>query len=84
MTAFEKHKEKLADLEFMMGKHRGRLAMAMDLLTDAIVLSGQHGIYCKASGKTDQPNRDLRELAETLNQTKQLIQNVLHELKGKK
>lgn len=78
MTVFEKHQEKLADLEFMMGKHRGRLAMAMDLLTDAIVLSGQHGIYCKA------PNRDLKELAETLNQTKQLIQNVLHELKGKK
>ena len=84
MTVSNKHQEKLADLEFMMGRHRGRLAMAMDLLTDAIVLSGQHGIYCKASEKKEKPSRDLHEVAETLNQAKQLIQNVLHELKGKK
>lgn len=67
MTISESNQKKLADLEFMMGKHRGRLAMAVDLLSDAILLSGQQ-----------------KEVTDLLNDTKQLIQNVLHELKGKK
>ena len=33
----------------MMGATRGRLAVALDLLTDSLALVGQHGVYCKAS-----------------------------------
>ena len=33
----------------MMGPHRGRLAVSLDLLTNALVLVGQHGVYCHSA-----------------------------------
>jgi hypothetical protein len=50
--AYERFRRKRAELqrhEFMMGVERGRLAVALDLLTDSLILVGQHGVYC-ASG----------------------------------
>ena len=32
----------------MMGSARGRLAVALDLLTDSLALVGQHGVYCRS------------------------------------
>jgi len=64
---------KLQDLELLMGRHRGRLAMALDLLTEAIVLSSP------PSASSHTPSQ-----LDLLNEAKEMIQNVLHELKGKK
>ena len=34
---------------FMRGEAAGRLAVALDALTDALVLVGQHGVYCTSN-----------------------------------
>ncbi len=44
--------EELEREEFMRGEARGRLAVALDVLTDAMVLVGQHGVYCKSERKS--------------------------------
>ncbi len=43
MTVYEERREELEKHEFMMGVPRGRLAVTLDVLTDALVLVGQHG-----------------------------------------
>ena len=48
MSVFEKHRESLERHETMMGGARGRLAVALDLLTDSLALVGQHGVYCRS------------------------------------
>src|SRR5437016_3894818 len=45
MSAFEEHKEELEKFEQMFGRERGRLAVSLDRLTNALVLVGQHGVY---------------------------------------
>ena len=42
MSAFEKYKEELDKFEQMFGRERGRLAVSLDRLTNALVLVGQH------------------------------------------
>jgi hypothetical protein len=46
MSVFEEKRGELEHHEFMMGLERGRLAVALDLLTDSLILVGQHGVYC--------------------------------------
>ena len=47
-TVFDKHRDTLEQHETMMGSARGRLAVALDLLTDSLALVGQHGVYCRS------------------------------------
>ena len=44
MSAIDKHRQALEVHETMMGQRRGRLAVAMDLLTDALAMIGQHTV----------------------------------------
>jgi hypothetical protein len=43
-SALAEHRESLEKHEFMMGVERGRLAVSLDMLTDALILIGQHGV----------------------------------------
>ena len=45
-SAFDEHKDELEHYEQMFGRDRGRLAVSLDRLTNALVLVGQHGVYC--------------------------------------
>ena len=56
MSVFDEKRAELEQHEFMMGVERGRLAVALDLLTDALILVGQHGVYC-ASSRNPQSRR---------------------------
>ena len=49
MSVFDEKRTELEQHEFMMGVERGRLAVALDLLTDSLILVGQHGVYCASS-----------------------------------
>ena len=49
MSVFDDRKDSLEQHEFQMGRERGRLAVTLDLLTDALVLVGQHGVYCQSA-----------------------------------
>ena len=65
----------------MYGRERGRLAVSLDRMTNALVLVGQHGIYCTSQRNPAVPAMDLRIVAQELEHAKQLVQSVMEELK---
>jgi len=83
MSAFQEHQEELEHYEQMFGKERGRLAVSLDRITNALVLVGQHGVYCTSQRNPTVPAMDLRMIAQELTHAKELIQAVMEELKRK-
>lgn len=77
MSAFEKHRRELEVHETMMGASRGRLAVALDLLTDALAMVGQHGVYCQSARQPGRPAMDLRAVIEQIGDAKELVQSVI-------
>ncbi|HEY0264474.1 MAG TPA: hypothetical protein VGC07_08115 [Granulicella sp.] len=71
----------LEKYEFMMGEARGRLALSLDMLTDALILVGQHGVYCKSARNPAQPALDLQAVLAELNGAKELISTVMEKLR---
>ncbi len=84
MSAFWARKEELEKYEFMMGLERGRLAVSLDVLTDALALIGQHGVYCVSNRNPSKPALDLQAVMQGVNDAKELIASVMEELKHKK
>ncbi|HUV69555.1 MAG TPA: hypothetical protein VMW15_07830 [Terracidiphilus sp.] len=84
MSVFDEQRAELERHEFMMGLERGRLAVALDLLTDALILVGQHGVYCASSRNPSKPALDLQAVLGGMNGAKQLIQSVMEELRAQK
>lgn len=84
MTAFDDHREELERYEFMMGVPRGRLAVTMDVITDALAFVGQHGVYCQSARQAGKPAMDIQIIMKNLNDAKTLIQSVMAELEGTK
>src|SRR5438309_464529 len=62
---------------------RGRLAVTMDLVTDAMALVGQHGVYCQSQRWPGKPVMDVQMVMKSLADAKELIQSVMEELKRK-
>jgi hypothetical protein len=81
MNAFEEHKDELEHFEQMYGRERGRLAVSLDRMTNALVLVGQHGVYCTSQRNPAVPAMDLRIITQELEHAKQLVQSVMEELK---
>ena len=83
MSVYEERREELEKHEFMMGVPRGRLAVTLDILTDALVLVGQHGVYCQSARQPGKPAMDIQMITKSISDAKELISNVLEELKSK-
>ena len=81
MSAFEEHKDELERAEQMYGRHRGRLAVSLDRMTNALVLVGQHGVYCTSQRNPMIPAMDLRMITQELTHAKELVQSVMQEIK---
>jgi hypothetical protein len=81
MNAFDEHKDELEHFEQMYGRERGRLAVSLDRMTNALVLVGQHGVYCTSQRNPAVPAMDLRIITQELEHAKQLVQAVMEELK---
>jgi len=81
MTVFDDRKSDLDRYEFMMGRERGRLAVALDVLTDSLIMVGQHGVYCTSTRNPSKPALDLQAVLSGLEGAKALIQSVMEELK---
>jgi len=77
MTVYEERKEDLERYEFMMGRERGRLAVTLDCITDALVLVGQHGVYCQSARQIGKPAMDIQLITKSLTDAKELIASVL-------
>jgi hypothetical protein len=77
-------RDQLQVYQTMMGPHAGRLALALDSLTDVMALLGQHKVYCRVEKgpRTGEPPLDLVELLDTLQKAKALVQETLLELRG--
>ena len=86
MAAYSVYKDRAREIEdsqFMMGPHRGRLAVAMDLLTDALVMAGQHGVYCQSARQAGKPAMDIQIIQQCLDGAKELVSDVMQDLKVK-
>ena len=83
MSAFEKHKDELEHYEQMLGRHRGRLAVSLDRVTNAMVFVGQHGVYCQSTRWPGKPVMDIQMVMKSLTDAKELIQSVMEGLKSK-
>jgi hypothetical protein len=81
MSAFQEHKEELEHYEQMFGLERGRLAVSLDRMTNALVLVGQHGVYCTSQRNPTVPAMDLRMIAQELAHAKELVQSVMEEIR---
>lgn len=83
MSVYEERCDDLEKFELMMGRERGRLAVTLDLLTDALVLVGQHGVYCQSARQPGKPAMDVQIILKCLEGSKELVSAVMQEL-GKK
>ena len=81
MSVFWDHKDELEKYEFMMGTARGRLAVSLDVLTDALALVGQHGVYCTSNRNPSMPAMDLTAVMRGITDAKELIGSAMEELK---
>ena len=81
MTVYEERREELERYEFMMGPERGRLAVTLDCITDALVLVGQHGVYCQSARQIGKPAMDIQMITKSLTDAKELVSSVLEKLK---
>jgi len=83
MSVYDERRNELEQQEFMMGTERGRLAVTLDLLTDALVLVGQHGVYCQSDRFPGRPKMDIALVLEQLDDAKQLLQSAMAEVRSK-
>ena len=82
MSVFDKHRAALEVHETMMGSPRGRLAVALDLLTDALAMVGQHGVYCQSARVPGRPAMDISMVLEQIGDAKELVQSVIEIERG--
>jgi len=73
----DKHRDSLDVHETMLGVAGGRLAVALDLMTDALNMVGQHGVYCQSTRMPGRPTMDIALVLEQLGDAKELVQSVM-------
>lgn len=82
MDVYRERAEELERFELQMGLERGRLALAQDLLTDALALVGQHGVYCQSARQPGKPAMDVQIILKLVADAKELVTGVM-EIKKK-
>ena len=70
MAVFNEKQDELEHYELRMGVPRGRLAVTMDLVTDAMALVGQHGVYCQSQRWPGKPVMDVQLIMKNLTDAK--------------
>jgi len=84
MSVYDDRRDALEEHEFRMGLERGRLAVTLDLLTDALVLVGQHGVYCQSARQAGKPAMDIQIISHCITDAKELVSSVMAEMKRKR
>lgn len=83
-SVFDEKRQELELHELQMGVPRGRLAVSLDILTDALTLVGQHGVYCQSARQLGKPAMDIQIVVNELSAAKELISSVMEELRSNK
>ena len=81
MGVLDEKREELEHYEFRMGVARGRLAVALDSLTDALTMVGQHGVYCQSARQPGKPAMDIQVVMKGITDAKELIASVMEEIR---
>lgn len=84
MSVFDEKHDELEHFEFRMGVARGRLAVALDTLTDALTMVGQHGVYCQSARQAGKPAMDIQIVMKGITDAKELISSVMEEIRKQK
>ena len=84
MGILDEKREELDQYEFMMGTPRGRLAVALDVLPDALTMVGQHGVYCQSARQPGKPAMDIQIVMKEITDAKELISSVMEEIRRQK
>ncbi len=83
-SVFDDKRQELELHELQMGIPRGRLAVSLDILTDALTLVGQHGVYCQSARQLGKPAMDIQIIVNELSAAKELISSVMEEIRRTK
>jgi len=83
-SAFIDFRDELERHEFQMGAEAGRLAVTLDILTDALILVGQHGVYCQSARQPGKPAMDVQIISQNILQAKELVSSVIELLRARK
>lgn len=83
MQLTPQEQQQLEDYQQMMGTEAGRLALALDNLTDVVTLLGQHKVYCRVEKgpREGQPPLDLVQTLQILDKAKSLVKESLQHLR---
>jgi len=84
MSVFDEKREELEHYELRMGVARGRLAVALDSLTDALTMVGQHGVYCQSARRPGKPALDIQIVLKGITDAKELVASVMEEIRKQK
>lgn len=84
MSVYQERREELENYQTEMGEVRGRLALAMDMLTDSLILVGQHGVYCQSARQPGKPAMDIQLILKGLNDAKELMADAMAELRAER
>lgn len=76
-SAFTDFRDELERHEFQMGAEAGRLAVTLDILTGALILVGQHGVYCQSARQPGKPAMDVQTISQNILQAKELVSSVI-------
>jgi len=77
VSVFYDRQAEIEKYEFMMGVARGRLAATLD----ALILVGQHGVYCSSARNPAVPALDLQAVLANINGAKELVASVMERLR---
>lgn len=80
MSVFDERAELIDHMEFKFGKPLGRVAAAMDLLSDIQIAVGTHAAYCKRPSNPTRPTRDIEDVLRMIGHVKELMVDLRSEL----
>jgi len=83
-SAFTDFRDELERHEFQMGAEAGRLAVTLDILTNALILVGQHGVYCQSARQPGRPAMDVQIISQNILQAKELVSSVMDLIRARR
>lgn len=78
----ESVRERLEDMETQYGAMAGKIALAMDLITDAEISAGQLSVYCRNGLNPAKPHPDLEDLQTRIKAVRTLLKGAFRERKN--
>lgn len=76
-----KMQDQLEDFEFQYGAAKGKLALAIDLASEAEIATGQLAVYCRDGLNPQKPHPDVEQVQLYVRAIRQLVKDAFREEK---